>query len=327
MERFAHALTLTRHAGARKDRNPGGVSIRIWQQRQNATVVTVDDAPCDPHTEWQGVFVISHDDWIAAETRPAGLRLWAMRGAERLDRREVGPVPPNDPQALMQAVGDWHRGPLLLADPAGAWGNGVLPLVPAPAALQLQPLPAEHRVWIAQGLTQADHRIRLGGQTALVSGLLAAQPGFDGVVCLTGPSSFWLRISAGEICHFRGYLTGTLLQQIGGDRALAEVGSDPDLCASAAEDALGRPHRAYGRFLELRGAAGADASRLAGTLIGCELADAKPYWLGETVAIMGEAPLARLYADSLARQGVAVLPADPEAALLAGLNAARKTLV
>ena len=41
-------------------------------------------------------------------------------------------------------------------------------------------------------------------------------------------------------------------------------------------------------------------------LIGAELAAAKPYWLGQNIALLGASPLADVYAQALAAQGLPV---------------------
>lgn len=249
-------------------------------------------------------------DWIAARAGPGGLRLWAMRGAEVAARQDVAD--------LAAARATWPGLPLLLAAPEG-WPGLPRPR-PVPATgLVLHPAPDADRVWLVGPLAQQDPPDRLAGGVAAVAGLLEAQPHFDGVALLTGPRSRWVRLSAGEICHFHSFLTGELLALLSAAAPDgAPAGKDFD---ETLDEALSRPHRAYGRLRDA-----GDGARLAGLLVGLELAAAKPYWLGQQVAILGEAPLRDLYARALAAQGVAILQPDPEAALLAGLHAAWKGL-
>ena len=63
-------------------------------------------------------------------------------------------------------------------------------------------------------------------------------------------------------------------------------------------------------------------ARLSGLLIGSELAAARPYWLGQQVAIIGADDLSQAYATALAAQGVSATIADSTAMTLAGLRAA-----
>lgn len=263
-------------------------------------------------------------DWIAAQALPDGLRLWRMQGAEVLARRGLPGRP--DCARLAAAVADWPGLPVLLAAPED-WPrqSGTTPearSVPARFGLQLQRAeaahPLTHPLWLVAPLTQADPPDRLAGGQAAIDGLLAAQPDFDGVLCLTGARSHWVRISAQEICHFHSFPTGELLAFLSGP----ETSPDPEAFDLALSEALSQPHRGYGCLARYRD--GGQGSALAGALIGLELAAAKPYWLGQQVAILGAAPLAGLYARALGAQGVQALLPDADAALLAGLHAAWK---
>lgn len=60
-------------------------------------------------------------------------------------------------------------------------------------------------------------------------------------------------------------------------------------------------------------------ARLSGLLIGVELAAAKPYWLGQQVAILGAPGLSAQYARALETLSVPVSTHDVTALTLAGL--------
>ena len=62
-------------------------------------------------------------------------------------------------------------------------------------------------------------------------------------------------------------------------------------------------------------------ARLSGLLIGIELAGAKPYWLGQSVKLIGATKLSALYARALALQGLQAESLDATASTLAGLSA------
>ena len=64
-------------------------------------------------------------------------------------------------------------------------------------------------------------------------------------------------------------------------------------------------------------------SRLSGLLIGVELAAAKPYWLGQPVALIGSEGLSRTYARALTAQGAQPAILSATDCTLAGLAAAR----
>jgi 2-dehydro-3-deoxygalactonokinase len=77
----------------------------------------------------------------------------------------------------------------------------------------------------------------------------------------------------------------------------------------------------------LNGLAPATArARLSGLLIGAELAAARPYWLGQHIAVIGAAALARAYVDALGQQGSPAILAGGNSMTLAGLAAARAIL-
>ena len=265
---------------------------------------------------------MSAPNWIAAEYDGKSLRSWSMHGPEVIGQDHCA----CDDTRLADAVQALPDLPILLADLNGACPAGETATAPTPTTVALvNTIAGDRSILIARGVTQPEPPARLYGQTALVAGLVAADPQFDGVICVVGRHSHWIRVSAQEICHFHGYLSGELMDWIATDCAQAGI-EEPDIFLSALDDALSRPHRAHGRLLTLRGATGSGAAELAGLLIGCELADAKPYWLGETVAVTINGPLGELYALALERQGVTVRRPDHDAALLAGLHAAWKTL-
>ena len=66
----------------------------------------------------------------------------------------------------------------------------------------------------------------------------------------------------------------------------------------------------------------AATARLSGLLIGAELAAARPYWLGQRIALIGAPKLAAHYAAALALQGVVAETANATECTLAGLTAA-----
>jgi 2-dehydro-3-deoxygalactonokinase len=67
-------------------------------------------------------------------------------------------------------------------------------------------------------------------------------------------------------------------------------------------------------------------AQLSGLLIGAELAAARPYWLGQQVTVIGDAPLAGLYVAALEAQGAPAGQARAEAMTRAGLHAAYLSL-
>ena len=78
--------------------------------------------------------------------------------------------------------------------------------------------------------------------------------------------------------------------------------------------------RAESLLADLDGATA--TARLSGLLLGAELAAARPYWLGQRVALIGNATLSAHYTPARGLQGVAAESADATEVTLAGLRAA-----
>lgn len=171
------------------------------------------------------------------------------------------------------------------------------------------------------------------GEETQIAGVLAAKPDFDGVICLPGTHTKWVRISAGEICHFQTVMTGEIFGLLSRQsvlrHSLISGDHDPAVFAEEMDRALSQPHQAWARLFRLRAASlvgdaapGEAVSRLSGSLIGLDLGAARAYWLGEQVLILGNSRLAALYDAALHMQGVASVVGDVDTATRAGLLAA-----
>jgi 2-dehydro-3-deoxygalactonokinase len=208
--------------------------------------------------------------------------------------------------------GDWLS-VAKAADEAGALAGldqGVGKLVRigdgAPEALPAPVLPKAGSACPA--LTQDNPPDVIGAWVRIwAGGFLAQRENWDGVICAQeGGMSHWLHISADEVVSCQSFLTPRLNEALGGAAA-------PD--EDALSDSMSRPERlaAHLRAAEVAGKAGA----MAGHLIGAELAAARPYWLGQQVAVIGD----RLrYAGALRAQGVPVEEAETEALEPLGLQ-------
>jgi len=139
----------------------------------------------------------------------------------------------------------------------------------------------------------------------------------DGIACVTLPGlAHWIHLSAGEAVSCQSFLTPRIAAALG---AAAEA--DP----TAIADTMSRPERlaAHLRAAEVQGAPAA----LTGHLLGAELAAARPYWLGQSVALVGDATAIAARATAMEAQGVPASRHDPESLLakaVASLAARRK---
>ncbi len=291
-------------------------------------------------------------EWIALDWGTSRLRAWAMagetvlaaassdQGMGRLARDGFEP-------ALLALVGDWlapdRRTLALACGMVGArqgWAEAGYRSVPCPpvAADGFQRAPvtdARLEVRILPGLSQATPADVMRGEEVQIAGFLKAEPEFDGVLCLPGTHSKWVRISAGEAVSFQTFMTGELFALLAESSVLrhsvAAEGWDEPAFLAAVDDALSRPERLAARLFTLRAeglltglAPELARARLSGLLIGAELAAARPYWLGQAVAVIGAAGISNAYSAALRRQGAAPRLAEGDAMVLAGLIAAHR---
>lgn len=183
-------------------------------------------------------------------------------------------------------------------------------------------------------LSQQTPRAGMAGQALQVAGFLALNPKWDGVVCLPGPITQWVLVSAAEVVSFQSALTPHLYRAMALAMGLAaadgqettEIAWSESALVEAAADTMSRPERLACRLAELQTAVQLDAmpvaeasGRLWGALLGADLAAARPYWLGQNLALIGPDALAAPYMAALAAQGLPATQADPERMALEGL--------
>lgn len=186
----------------------------------------------------------------------------------------------------------------------------------APAELPAPVLPDQGRS--LPGFTQANPPDVIGSWVRLwIIGFLAQNKDWDGVICtFESDVSHWIHLSANEVVSCQSFLTPRLMHALGGTMP-------PD--AAAIADSLSRPERlaAHLRVAEVTG----NSAALTGHLIGAELAAARPYWLGQQVALIAaRATDASGYASALGAQGVPSTLHAPDTLLPDALAALGKAL-
>lgn len=294
-------------------------------------------------------------DWIAADWGTSRLRLWAVGAEGEVLAQAQSPAgmgalaPAEFEPALLSLAGGWLPAsgavPVVACGMVGArqgWIDAGYRAVPCPPlAPPLARAPTSDprlSVWIVPGLSQLKPSADvMRGEETQIAGVLAARPGWDGVVCLPGTHSKWAEVSAGEVVSFRSFMTGELFALLSAQSVLrhgiaaqdADQGTEFD---AAVAETLSRPQALAARLFSLRAEAlleGLDPAtareRLSGWLIGAELAAARPWWLGREVVIVGDA-LAGAYARALAAQGVQAARMRSDSVTLAGLAMARALL-
>ncbi|HEY8614741.1 2-dehydro-3-deoxygalactonokinase [Phenylobacterium sp.] len=152
------------------------------------------------------------------------------------------------------------------------------------------------------------------------------------VVCHPGTHAKWMLVEDGRLARFVTAMTGELFAVLGNHSVLKSDAPADDqeafaegLAAAGDGDALAaRLFTARARVVGGGKRAESTPSYLSGLLIGSETASV-PRLLGlsgeEPVALLGDARLCALYAQALARGGVAHETFDGEAAAVAGLFA------
>ncbi len=287
-------------------------------------------------------------DWIAADWGTTHLRVWAMSqsgsvlaqtqtcdGMGGLSRDGFEP-------ALRAVLASWTvtaQTPVIACGMVGSrqgWVEAPYVAVPCPAVPTSFASPdCDLNVHVIPGIKQDSPADVMRGEETQIAGFLAMNSNWDGVICLPGTHTKWVHVSADEIVSFQTAMTGDLFAAISGHTVLrhsVDKGWDDEAFGDGLNTILSRPERLAALLFAIRAEGllnalpnAAARARLSGLLIGAELAAAKPYWLGQQVAVIGEGGLARLYTDALAAQSVAASRVNADHVTLAGLTAAYRT--
>ena len=282
-------------------------------------------------------------DWIAVDAGAARRRAWAM-----------GPEGPLAEAATPQAGGEFELGllrliwPWLSGDPVPVVACGVpmpevasraVPCVPVAAAGLVSVPVRDGRISlrVVPGLVQSEPADLMCGDETRIAGALALLRGFDGVLCLPGPQTRWVQVSAGEVVGFRSFLSGDLFDLLAGKSLLRDAvsggGWDAEAFPAAVQDGMAHPQKLGSKLYALQAQSqlqgllpGTARARLAGFLIGQELAGARGWWLGQSVVVVGPDDLAARYIAALGQQGATPRALSAEACTLAGLAVAHGQL-
>jgi 2-dehydro-3-deoxygalactonokinase len=284
--------------------------------------------------------------WIAVDWGTSNLRAFAMAAdgrvlAEASSDEGMGKLTRDGFEpALLRLVTPWlaDQPPIVACGMVGSrqgWCEAPYRTVPCTpldrTALVTAPTTDPRlRVTIAPGLKQTQPADVMRGEETQIAGALRLMPGYDGVFCLPGTHSKWVHVSAGEIVSFQTFMTGEMFALLSEASVLRHGmqggGWDDAAFDTGVSDALSRPERIGARLFSLRAegliaglAPAAARARLSGLLIGTELAAAKPYWLGQTVTLVGAEKLSAAYARAIAAQGVAAQRLSATDCTLAGL--------
>lgn len=277
-------------------------------------------------------------DWVAIDWKHPQMSIWLMRAnGDVLDHQRHGV----DAVAKLDAFTDILKAtfgapvPVVLGGFTDAPGQlpKTTPCSP-PALSEAYRLEKDgFTIHLLPAIVQKSPPARLD-TVAQVAGFLVGTPEFDGVLCLVGADTHWVHISAGEVVSFRSFMTGALVDFMATHADLCNATTNPawHTFDEALSDAISRPADLAARLAETRadhvlnGTSGAVIhARLLATLIGAELAAAKPYWLGREVVVIADDAAGGPYARALSLQGIEAQTEDADAMALAGLVATYQT--
>jgi 2-dehydro-3-deoxygalactonokinase len=289
-------------------------------------------------------------DWIAVDWGTSNLRAWAIgrdggilheasspQGMAKLKREDFE-------AALLALIGGWlpaGRKTLVVACGMVGARQGWIevpyneaPCRPASAQSARSPQTNDPRldVRIIAGVMQREPADVMRGEETQIAGLLQQTPGFDGVICMPGTHTKWVRVNDGKIVEFKSCMTGevfgllaeqsVLRFSVGGD------GWDENEYAAAVRAALAQPEGFAGALFSIRASSltagltqAVANARLSGLVIGTELAATKAYW-SNGVSIIDNGRQAALYAAALKIAGAVTTLLPAQDVTLAGLRAA-----
>ena len=291
----------------------------------------------------------TYAEWIAVDWGTSNLRAWAMSDAgtvlaeARSDQGMSGLAADEFEPCLINLIDAWLGSgttPVYCCGMVGSrqgWSEAPyreVPTTPAGVTSEVSCNDPRISVHILPGLKQLKHPDVMRGEETQLAGFLSMTPEFDGVVCLPGTHTKWVRISAGEVVSFQTFMTGEMFDLLSSQSVLRHsVGGigdwDQSIFAASVSDAMSHPAMMATKLFQLRASdllegatPAANRARMSGLLIGMELAAAKPYWLGQDVALVGAPKLNTLYAAALSAQGLSAVQQTGDEMTLKGLTAA-----
>jgi 2-dehydro-3-deoxygalactonokinase len=246
-------------------------------------------------------------------------------------------APGGFPAVLARHCGAWRAeapaAPVLLAGMVGSrngWAEAPYAACPASAeAIAAAAVAVEPGVSIVPGVIARGPNGPevMRGEETLVLGSGVA----DGLVCLPGTHSKWVRVEAGSLIDFATFMTGESYGLYRQHSLLARLAAEPDDLsgfdrglADAADPAglLNRLFQARARVLDGAMTGEEVGPYLSGLLVGTEVQGALARFPGtDTVTLVAEGLIAAHYVAALRVHGITVEIITPERAFIDGLAA------
>lgn len=272
---------------------------------------------------------------IAADWGTSNLRIWGIdhRG-QVIDTINNGKgmsslIPSEFEPYLISLIESWlpkegnAKCPIIICGMAGAkngWKEAAYLKAPCPPInkkkiIQVETEDQRISVSIVPGIMQTSPPDVMRGEETQIAGYLSKNPDFDGIICLPGTHTKWAHISANEIVSFKTFMTGEIFLSLS-ERSILKTSVqsndfDSTSFLEAFEDTYSNPALLSSKLFGLRAADLLEntstkflKSKLSGYLIGCELAGAKSYWLGQNIIMIGNNDLCILYQKALKKLGI-----------------------
>ena len=288
---------------------------------------------------------------IAADWGTSNLRVWGMDNQGNVINRITNGkgmsslMPSEFEPYLIGLIGNWlpkqgnAKCPIIICGMAGAktgWKEAAYLKAPCSPVnkekiMQIETEDQRISVSIVPGIMQKSPPDVMRGEETQIAGYLSKKPDFDGIICLPGTHTKWVHISAGEIVSFKTFMTGEIFLSLSERSILkSSVQSndfDPTSFLEAFEDTYSNPVLLSSKLFGLRAADLLEntstkflKSKLSGYLIGCELAGAKSYWLGQNIIMIGNNDLCILYQKALKKLGLNATIENTQNVTLNGLK-------
>ena len=274
----------------------------------------------------------SYADWVAVDWGTSNLRYWVLSlnkvvhyglkpfGMVNLDQKTYEEILINE---LDKFLDPSKKTMILICGMAGSrqgWKEAPYLSVPCKPpelkdAVTVQCIDSRISVKILPGLKQNKPADIMRGEETQIKGIINKKNTFDGVICLPGTHTKWVRISADEIISFQTFMTGELFSLLCERSVLkhsvAKSGWDEYIFEASVAEIMSDNKLLATKLFSLRGESILNnldevkaRNQLSGYLIGLELSGSRPYWLGEKVYILGEDKISIAYEVALKAQGI-----------------------
>ena len=294
-------------------------------------------------------------DWIGVDWGTTFLRVWAISSSGEvlakltsqngMAKLESGDYEP----ALLSLIGDWLNPEkvtsIIACGMVGSrqgWVEAPYVAVPCPPLasrnlVKVQTSDPRIDVHVLPGIKQQNPPDVMRGEETQIAGFLSMEPDFEGVICLPGTHTKWVRIAHGDVIGFTTFLTGEMFSLLSNHSVLrhcvAQEGWDEKAFSNGVSRAFFNPELFGADLFSIRAETLIDdlnsqtaRSKLSGLLIGLELQGAQEYWLGQPIVIIGESRLAEIYGHALKSKKASARIINSQDITLAGLSRARQIL-